>query len=161
MRKIFLVLLWGLFMMAPQQSEAQFLKKLGKIAESVGKDMWDGITNGPFQVAAEKGTCTIADVTCSLQTAARKETDLYLAVTVQNDKDDDVTIDFSNVKVIDAEGNSYNCVLSPKSNMELISGVPIKVTIIAKGVAQNIRSLTLVRLGTAEKGKAEWRNVTF
>ena len=66
MKKILMTLLCGMFLMAPQQSHAQFFKQLGKIAEGVGKDigkaaektgteMWESITNGPFQVNAAKG----------------------------------------------------------------------------------------------------------
>ena len=127
MKKILMALLFGMFLMVPQESQAQFFKQLGKIAEGVGKDMWDGITNGPFQVSAEKATCSIANVTCVLQTAARKDDDLLFAATIQNEMDDDVNLEFSNVRVVDTEGNSYNCSVAPNKNMELLSGIPVKI----------------------------------
>lgn len=172
MKKILMTLLFGMFLMAPQQSHAQFFKQLGKLAEGVGKDigkaaeqtgkdMWDGITNGPFKVTVAKTTCTLESVNCTLQTAARKDADLLFAATFENEKDDDVTIEFTNIRAVDTEGNSYECTMSPKSTVELISGIAVKATITVKDVPQNVKNFALVRMGTADKGKAEWRTVTF
>ena len=172
MKKIFVALLFGMFLIVPQQSHAQFFKQLGKIAEGVGKDigkaaekvgtdMWEGITNGPFQVSATKGICTIENLNCVLQSAARRDADLLFAATFQNEMDDDLIIEFNNIRVVDAEGNSYSCTIAPSANMELLSGVPVKATIIVKDVPQNLKSFALVRFGAGDKGKAEWRNVTF
>lgn len=172
MKKILMALVCGMFLMVPQQSHAQFFKQLGKLAEGVGKDigkaaeqtgkdMWDGITNGPFKVTVVKTTCTIESVSCTLQTAARKDSDLLFAATFENEKDDDVTIEFNNIRAVDAEGNSYECTMSPKSNVELISGIAVKATITVKDVPQNVKSFALVRMGTQDKGKAEWRTVSF
>jgi hypothetical protein len=161
MKKILMTLLFGMFLLVPQQSHAQFFKQLGKIAENVGKDMWDGVTNGPFQVSAEKATSTIEDVTCTLQTAARKDSDLLFAATFQNEKDDDINLEFTNIRVVDTEGNSYNCSIAPNKNMELISGVPVKATITAHNVPATVKRLALVRIGTENSGKVEWRGVAF
>lgn len=172
MKKIFMALVCGMFMMVPQQSHAQFFKQLGKLAEGVGKDigkaaeqtgkeMWDGITNGPFKVTVDKTTCTIESMSCTLQTAARKDADLLFAATFENEKDDDVTIEFTNIRAVDTEGNSYECTIAPKANVELISGIAVKATITVKNVPQNVRNFALVRMGTEKQGKAEWRTVSF
>ena len=172
MKKILMTLLCGMFLMLPQQSHAQFFKQLGKIAEGVGKDigkaaekvgtdMWEGITNGPFNVSAAKGTCTIENLTCVLQSAARRDDDLLFAATFKNETDDDINIEFNNIRVVDAEGNSYACTMAPGTNIELLSGVPVKATIIVSNVPQNLKAFSLVRFGAGDKGKAEWRNVTF
>ena len=161
MKKILITLLFGMFLMIPQESHAQCFKQLGKVAENVGKNMLDNATNGPFQASAEKATCTVTDVTCVLQTVTRVDANLQFAATIQNEKDDDVNMEFSNVRVVDTEGNSYDCSVTPNKNMELLSGVPVKVTITAFNVPQQIKKFTLVRLGTASEGKVEWRGVTF
>ena len=76
MKKILITLLFGMFLMIPQESHAQFFKQLGKVAENVGKNMLDNATNGPFQASAEKATCTVTDVTCVLQTVTRVDANL-------------------------------------------------------------------------------------
>lgn len=172
MKKIFLAFMFGMLLMVPTQSHAQFFKQLGKIAEGVGKDIgkaaeqtgkevWDGITNGPFKVNVAKATCTIANVNCTLHTAARKDGDLLFAATFENELDDDITLEFTNIRVVDTEGNTYTCSITPNASMELISGIAVKATIIAKDVPQNVKNFALVRIGTESKGKAEWRTVSF
>ena len=172
MKKIIVTLLFGMFLMVPVQSHAQFFKQLGKIAEGVGKDigkaaektgteMWESITNGPFQVSATKGICTIENLNCILQSAARRDNDLLFSATFQNETDDDMNIEFNNIRVVDAEGNSYACTMAPGTTIELLSGIPVKATIIVSNVPQNLKAFSLVRFGAGDKGKAEWRNVTF
>jgi hypothetical protein len=86
---------------------------------------------------------------------------LLFAATFQNEKDDDINLEFTNIRVVDTEGNSYNCSIAPDKNMELISGVPVKATITAHNVPATVKRLALVRIGTENSGKVEWRGVAF
>lgn len=157
MKKLFIALFVCSFMMVPQTSNAQFLKQLGKIAEDIGND----ILSSPTAVSAEKGTCTINGLTCNLKSVARKDKKLQFVITFENGLDDDINIDISTIKAVDAEGNSYSCSIAPRSSLELISGIPVKATVTVTDVPTTISKFAILRLSTYANGKVEWRGVSF
>ena len=157
MKKLFFALFVCSFMMIPQESHAQFLKQLGKVAEDIGND----ILSSPVAVSAEKGTCTINGLTCVLKSVARKDKKLEFVVTFENGLDDDIIIDISDIKALDAEGNSYSCSFGPRTKMELISGIAVKSTVTVSDVPSSVRKFAILRLTTPSSGKAEWRGISF